>query len=156
MGTGNGQQSLPGGQASLVQPASPTQEEQIWAPGAPNAANSYMDAARSPRCPLLHRESAWIPLHSCSCNWVPLGKCAVLFGGSLPPTAPMHCGLKLALQLWPKPGTWGSAALSPPSRLETPLVGKKAKLLSFATTPKFLQMEPVLQRPSTYPAELAV
>lgn len=35
--------------------------------------------------PIFHSGSAWNSCHSCCCNWVPLGKCGVVFGGSPPP-----------------------------------------------------------------------
>ena len=73
--------------------------EKARALGAPGCMAVAWMLQDSRGCPFFTADQHGIPRHSCCCNWVPLGKCAVLFGGSPPPTAPTHGGLELARQL---------------------------------------------------------
>lgn len=83
------------GQTWVLWPA-PWEQEQPRGLGSGRSCVMLQDSGG---CPFFTVDQHRIPCHSCCCNWVPLGKCAVWFGGSLTTPRPPHGGLKLSRQL---------------------------------------------------------
>lgn len=144
-----------GGLASLCWFTLPSRERAraLGAPGCMAVAWMLQD---SRGCPFFTADQHGIPRHSCCCNWVPLGKCAVLFGGS-PHHRPHARWSRVSAAAVTKARLLGSATLSPPPRLETSLCGRES-LAPFLTLPSLPQcppptpqMEPVPWRPHNLP-----
>lgn len=124
-----------GGLALLCRFTLPPRERAraLGAPGCMAVAWMLQD---SRGCPFFTADQHGIPRHSCCCNWVPLGKCAVLFGGS-PRHRPHARWSRVSAAAVTEAQLLVSATLSPPPRLETSLCGRENPA-PFLTLPSLL------------------